>query len=325
MAKTTIVIPNWNGKAYLEDCLSSVFRQEGGAPEVILVDNGSEDESVSYVKEHYPAVKLIEFSQNTGFCKAVNAGIKAAGTEYVLLLNNDTKADRCFLRRMEERIGQSEKIFSASGKMLSMKEPEYVDDAGDYYCALGWAFAEGKGKPDSPAYSHAKKIFAACGGAAIYRRKVFEEIGYFDEEHFAYLEDIDIGYRAKIYGYINVFEPSAVVFHAGSATSGSKYNEWKVNFSSRNSIYIVRKNTPLLQIVINLPFLAAGFLIKTLFFVKKGFGGTYIKGLWEGVKLAGSKKGREKRVKFKINHLKNYIVIQWELWSNIFRRFGSGK
>ena len=82
---------------------------------------------------------------------------------------------------------------------------------------------------------------------------------------------------------------------------------------------------PLLQIVINLPFLAAGFLIKTLFFVKKGFGGTYIKGLWEGVKLAGSKKGREKRVKFKINHLKNYIVIQWELWSNIFRRFGSGK
>ncbi len=137
MAKTTIVIPNWNGKAYLEDCLSSVFQQEGGAPEVILVDNGSEDESVSYVKEHYPAVKLIEFSQNTGFCKAVNAGIKAAGTEYVLLLNNDTKADRCFLRRMEERIGQSEKIFSASGKMLSMKEPEYVDDAGDYYCALG--------------------------------------------------------------------------------------------------------------------------------------------------------------------------------------------
>lgn len=325
MAKTTIIIPNWNGKAYLKDCLDSVFHQEGGAPEVILVDNGSEDESVSYVKEHYPAVTLIEFSQNTGFCKAVNAGIRAARTEFVLLLNNDTKADRFFLRRMEERIGQSEKIFSVSGKMLSMKEPEYVDDAGDYYCALGWAFAEGKGKLDSAAYSHTKKIFAACGGAAIYRRKIFEEIGYFDEEHFAYLEDIDIGYRAKIYGYINIFEPAAVVFHAGSATSGSKYNEWKINFSSRNSIYIVRKNMPLFQILVNLPFLTAGFLIKTLFFVKKGFGRTYIKGLWEGVRLAGSKKGREKRVKFKIKHLKNYIMIQLELWGSIFRRFGSGK
>ena len=119
-------------------------------------------------------------------------------------------------------------------------------------------------------YSHTKKIFAACGGAAIYRRKIFEEIGFFDEEHFAYLEDIDIGYRAKIYGYHNVFEPSAIVYHAGSASSGSKYNEFKVNFSSRNSVYIVRKNMPLFQIVVNLPFLAVGFLIKTLFFVKKG-------------------------------------------------------
>ena len=325
MAKTTVIIPNWNGKEYLKDCLSSVTCQEGDTPDIILVDNGSKDGSVSFVKENFPMVRLIEFQENTGFCKAVNAGIQASETEFVLLLNNDTKADKYFLQHLEQRIGQSEKIFSVSGKLLSMKEPELVDDAGDYYCALGWAYAWGKGKKDCDSYSHTKKIFAACGGAAIYRRKIFEEIGFFDEEHFAYLEDIDIGYRAKIYGYHNVFEPSAIIYHAGSAASGSKYNEFKVNFSSRNSIYIVRKNMPLLQIVVNLPFLAVGFLIKTLFFVKKGFGKTYINGLIEGIKLCSSKKGREKRVKFKRKHLKNYICIQLELWGNIFRRFASGK
>lgn len=325
MKKSTVVIPNWNGKKYLKECLDSLLWQEGGVPEIILVDNGSNDGSVAFVKEYYPSVSLIEFTENTGFCKAVNVGIKAAHTEYVILLNNDTKTDRHFVRRLEERMEQSQKIFSASAKMISMKEPDLIDDAGDFYCALGWAYALGKGKRDGEAYSHSRKIFAACGGAAIYRREIFEKIGYFDENHFAYLEDIDVGYRARIYGYYNVFEPSALVWHAGSATSGSKYNEFKVNFSSRNSVYIIRKNMPLLQRIINLPFLMAGFMMKTLFFMKKGYGRIYLKGIWEGIVLSSSQKGSEKKVKFKGENLKNYLVIQWELWINMFRRFVSGK
>lgn len=325
MKKSTVVIPNWNGKNYLKDCIDSLLEQEGGAPEIILVDNGSDDGSVAFMKGNYPAVTLIEFQENTGFCKAVNAGIKAAATEYVILLNNDIKADQCFVKRLEERMEQSEKIFSASAKMLSMHEPEMVDDAGDYYCALGWAYALGKGKMDGEAYSRTRKIFASCAGAAIYRKKIFEEIGYFDENHFAYLEDIDVGYRARIYGYFNVYEPEAVVWHAGSATSGSKYNEFKVNFSSRNSVYIVRKNMPFIQRIVNLPFLMTGFAIKTLFFVKKGYGRIYLKGLWNGIVLSCSEKGCERKVKFKWAHLKNYLVIQWELWANVFRRFVSGK
>lgn len=325
MKKSTVVIPNWNGRKYLKECLDSLMEQEGGVPQMILADNGSEDGSVDFVKEHYPFVSIIEFSENQGFCAAVNAGIKAAETPYVILLNNDTRADKRFVRCLEERLEQSEKIFSVSAKMVSMQEPDIVDDAGDYYCALGWAYALGKGRKDTEAYAHTRKIFAACAGAAIYRRKYFEEIGYFDENHFAYLEDIDIGYRARIYGYCNLFEPTALVYHAGSATSGSKYNEFKVNFSSKNSVYIVRKNMPLIQRIINLPFLMTGFLIKTLFFVKKGYGRIYVNGLWEGIVLSCSKKGSEKRVKFRGKNLKNYVVIQWELWINIFRRFVSGK
>ncbi len=325
MKKTTVVIPNWNGKKYLKQCLDSLLSQKGEVPHIIVVDNGSTDGSVSYIKEEYPLVQLIEFQENHGFCKAVNAGITAARTEYVLLLNNDTRAEENLVQQLEQRIEQSERIFSVAAKLVSMQNPEILDDAGDYYCALGWAYAEGKGKKDGAAYSKTKKIFASCAGAAIYRKKVFEQIGLFDENHFAYLEDIDIGYRARIYGYYNIFEPTAVVYHAGSATSGSKYNEFKVNFSSRNSVYIVRKNMPLIQRILNLPFLMVGFLIKMLFFAKKGYGKIYVKGLWKGIVLSCSAKGRENKVKFKGVHFKNYLLIQWELWVNILRRFVSGK
>ena len=127
-----------------------------------------------------------------------------------------------------------------------------------------------------------QRFFAACGGAAIYRRDVFAKIGYFDENHFAYLEDIDIGYRARIFGYQNGYCPDAIVYHAGSGASGSRYNAFKVDLSSRNSIYLIYKNMPLLQLILNLPFLLLGFLVKTLFLYKKGIWASLSAGTVEG-------------------------------------------
>jgi len=163
-------------------------------------------------------------------------------------------------------------------------------------------------------------VFSACAGAAIYRRELLLEVGGFDANHFAYLEDVDLGYRARINGYVNMYEPEAVCLHAGSASSGSRYNEFKVNLSSRNSIYLILKNMPLLQIVINLPFLIIGYAVKTLFFIRKGFGLTYIKGLGKGFALFFSKKGHVKKVHFKLKNLGNYCMIQLELWANMIRR-----
>lgn len=323
MGKSTVIIPNWNGKEYLKPCLDSLLEQRKETPYIIVADNGSQDGSAAFIRENYPFVKLIEFEENTGFCHAVNEGIRAAETEYVILLNNDTKADRNFVEWLEKAMETDENVFSVSGKLLSMEQPSLVDDAGDFYCALGWAYAAGKGKMDGEAFQKPGKIFAACAGAAIYRKCILEEIGFFDEAHFAYLEDIDIGYRARIYGYVNLFEPKAQVLHAGSATSGSKYNEFKVNFSARNSVYIIRKNMPAVQILLNLPFLIPGFLLKAVFFTIKGFGKIYIRGLFKGWKLGSSEEGRRKKVKFKGGHLKNYIIVQWELWVNVFRRLRS--
>ena len=317
--KTTVVIPNYNGIKYLSDCLDSLKEQTTQDFVIIVVDNGSNDGSFE-ILSGYPEVKSIRFEENRGFCGAVNAGIHAAETEYVILLNNDTKAMPGFVENMTKAMEADRNIFSVSAKMLDMYNPELIDDAGDLYCALGWAFARGKGKRETE-YDVPCKIFSACGGAVIYRKAIMEQIGYFDERHFAYLEDLDIGYRARIFGYKNYYEPAAAVLHAGSASSGSRYNEFKVSLSSANSIYVIGKNMPLIQSLLNLPFLLVGFAIKTLFFIRKGLGIIYIKGLGRGIKMCFDQAGRERRVRFRWKNLGNYVSIQIELWWNIVRRF----
>lgn len=317
--KVTVVIPNYNGMKYLKDCMEALAGQDCPA-HILIVDNASTDGSVQWIKDNYPEAELICLSENTGFCGAVNVGIKNAKTPYVILLNNDTKVKSGFIKELVEAIEASERIFSVSARMLDMKDEEILDNAGDLYCALGWAYARGKGKKALD-YDEPAKIFSACGGAAIYRRDVFEKIGYFDEMHFAYLEDVDIGWRARIYGYENRYEPKAEVLHAGSGVSGSKYNKFKANLSSTNSVYIIGKNMPALQWILNLPFLIVGFFIKTLFFTKKGMGGIYLKGCLRGMKRCFSKEGRNRKVRFQMANLGNYCRIQGELWCNILRRF----
>ena len=314
--EVSVVIPNFNGIAFLDSVLASLEGQTLSNFEVILVDNGSTDGSCSFVTANYPWVHLIELSENFGFCGAVNAGIRAAKAPYVLLLNNDTEVKEDFVKEMLAAIRRHKNAFSCGARMVQYHDRDRLDDVGNYYCALGWSFARGRGK-DIHAYETEDKIFSACAGAAIYRKKIIEKIGYFDEEHFAYLEDTDIGYRARIYGYENWYAPKAIVYHVGSGTSGSRYNQFKTRYSSRNNIYLIYKNMPLLQIILNLPFLAAGFLIKFLFFAIKGMGKEYAAGIKNGFSISM----KNQKVPFRIKHLPNYCKIQLELWINIIRRF----
>ena len=314
--EVSVVIPNFNGIAFLDSVLASLEGQTLSNFEVILVDNGSTDGSCSFVTANYPWVHLIELSETFGFCGAVNAGIRAAKAPYVLLLNNDTEVKEDFVEEMLAAIRRHKNAFSCGARMVQYHDRDRLDDVGNYYCALGWSFARGRGK-DIHAYETEDKIFSACAGAAIYRKKIIEKIGYFDEEHFAYLEDTDIGYRARIYGYENWYAPKAIVYHVGSGTSGSRYNQFKTRYSSRNNIYLIYKNMPLLQIILNLPFLAAGFLIKFLFFAIKGMGKEYAAGIKNGFSISM----KNQKVPLRIKHLPNYCKIQLELWINIIRRF----
>lgn len=315
--KSTIVIPNYNGIHYLENCLRSLEKEQA---DIIVVDNASADGSYELVCEKFPAVKTLRFAENTGFCKAVNAGIAASDTEYVIFLNNDTQVESGFVRALEDAMDKDDNIFSASAKMISMQDKEKIDDAGDLYCALGWAFAIGKGRAEKD-YRESYPVFAACGGASIYRKCILDKIGFLDENHFAYLEDIDLGYRAQIYGYCNIFVPSARVYHAGSASSGSRYNAFKAQLSARNSIYLIYKNMPFLQILLNLPFFIIGFGMKILFFLYKGLGMTYIKGLCKGFCLCASTEGRKHKVRCPGAHFGTYWRLQLSLWRNMIKRF----
>ncbi|MBQ8118482.1 MAG: glycosyltransferase family 2 protein [Lachnospiraceae bacterium] len=330
MNKITVVIPNYNGKDYLENCLKALYRQEAGTPpfEVLVVDNASGDGSVERAREWLEEKKesadfstsvtecrFICLEQNTGFCHAVNVGITNSHAPYVILLNNDTKVKPGYVKALYRTIERHPRAFSVSAKMLMWDRPDLLDDAGDLYNVLGWAFAPGKGKK-ADGYNRVRRVFAACGGAAIYRRSILEEIGLFDEQHFAYLEDIDIGYRARIYGYVNLYEPRAQVLHYGSASTGSRYNPFKTRTASANNLYMIYKNMPLGQLLWNSPFLALGMFIKWLFFCKKGMGSLYLAGLCDGVKRCMQAEGKAHKVRFQRRYLGNYLRIQMELYGN---------
>ncbi|WP_333677320.1 glycosyltransferase family 2 protein [Muricomes intestini] len=309
----TIIIPNYNGKHFMQPCLDSLKQQSFTDFKIIVVDNASTDGSLAYMRELHPDIETIALSKNFGFSKAVNIGIRHADTPYVILLNNDTKVDSHYVEEMVKAIQSSRRIFSVSSKMIQMYHPTLIDSAGDLYTLIGWGVCRGTGRPVTN-YTKSSSIFSACAGAAIYRRSVFEEIGYFDENHFAYLEDIDIGYRARIHGYKNIYCPTALVYHVGSGTSGSKYNSFKVKLSARNSIFLNYKNMPLLQLLLNFLPLLAGYCIKYLFFIKNGFGKDYRQGLIEGLRSVK----QQKKVPFHFRHFTHYCHIEAELFINTF-------
>lgn len=323
--KVSVVIPNYNGMAYLNNCIESLLMQDVFSFEIIIVDDGSTDGSYESAKRHYPAssalpvIRYIRHQENGGFCKAVNTGITAAKADYVILLNNDTVVDSKFVRNLYRAILKNKNTFSVSARMIKLHNKKELDDTGDLYCALGWAFAPAKDKSVNE-YLRAEKIFASCGGAAIYDKQLLYELGMFDENHFAYLEDIDIGYRAKLAGYQNMYEPTAVVYHAGSAVSGSRHNAFKVKLSAKNSIYLAYKNMAPWQLAVNCPFLLAGIAVKTVYFLKKGLVKPYIQGIKEGFQLVKTPGARRHQVNFNKVPLSRQLTLEGELLFNMLRR-----
>ena len=313
MINVTVVIPNYNGLNFLPECLESLNHQKYPL-EVIIVDNGSHDGSVNYIKENHGQFTLIENQENLGFSVAVNQGINASNTEYVFLMNNDVELKQNCILNLVKCIGKDEDIFAVSSKMIQYHDRNVLDDAGDEYTILGWSRKRGDGK-SSDLYNNEEEVFSACAGAALYRKTIFKEIGYFDEAFFAYLEDVDIGYRARIYGYRNVYCPQAVAYHLTSATTGSRYNEFKISLSARNNVYVPYKNMPWPQYALNFVFLLAGYFIKYIFFIRRGQGKSYLKGLMEGF----TSLDRINKIDYQSKNLENYIIIEWLLIKNTFK------
>ena len=238
--KATIVIPNINGKGWLKDSIESVYAQTEQDFQLIVVDNGSTDESLEQARSYCsrPNFTLIENGRNTGFSHAVNQGIARAESEFVVLFNNDAFAEPGWLAELIRAAESDPKIFAVQSLMIRHFDRELADDAGDYVTWMGFACKTGDGRRASR-YTKQKRIFSACGGAALYRKRILDEIGGFDENFFAYFEDVDLSWRANNAGYKNILCPTAKCYHiCGASTGAVKYNAFKSQQSGRNSILL---------------------------------------------------------------------------------------
>ena len=321
MCDITVIIPNYNGAGELGTCLDALEEQTYPA-DVIVVDDGSSDGSAHAAKERGTAtggirsLTVLRHEENRGFAAAVNTGIRAAQTPYVLLLNNDTVPRKDMTEKLLRAIRRRKRAFAVQAALV--QENGVIDSSGDYFCALGWAFSPGRDKPAS-LYGRPARIQSCCAAAALYDREVLEYLGLFDEAHFCYLEDVDVCLRAQRAGYHSYYEPGAVVVHKASASSGSRYNAFKARLTTANSLYCAYKNIPAPGLVCFAPLLFAGFAVKGVFYARKGLGHAFVQGLREGIgKIAAYRRTGE--VLCTDNTARRDALLCMELLGNCVRR-----
>lgn len=260
MSRVAVVIPNWNGAAWLPETLTALRAQSYPNFEVIVVDNGSEDASVEIVESSFPEVVCIPLETNVGFAAGVNIGIRATEAEYIVLLNNDAVPEEGWLEALVDRLDHYPDIGSCASRVLSYREPEIIDSAGDQFGIFPSQM--GHGRPDGARYDRPALVFSACACAAAYRREMFETVGLFDERFFAYMEDVDLGARAQFFGFDCLYVPEAVVLHHGSLTA-DRVPAFKFYLHMRNALFIFFQYAPLGRLllwtpfVLVMPFLAA--------------------------------------------------------------------
>lgn len=245
--KISVVVLNWNGLHMIDECLDSLTVQSYKNFEIIVVDNGSIDGSVDHITKKYPHVRLLPQSKNLGFSGGVNVGIKNATGDYIALLNNDAFVKSDWVDRLVKVFDRNPSIAICTSKILKQNKhgDKYkIDSTGDYYSIWGLPFPRGRGEWDEGQYDAKTNVFAASGGASIYRAKLFKEIGLFDEEFFAYYEDVDISFRARLAGHKIHYEPKAIVYHKIGATSGGGRSAFSRYHSIKNTWYCYLKNLP---------------------------------------------------------------------------------
>jgi GT2 family glycosyltransferase len=239
----SVVIANWNGRRHLQACLPALARQTAPAPELIVVDNGSTDGSQAWLAQNYPAVQLIGNADNRGFAAANNQGIRAARGAFIALLNNDTQPEPGWLAALVSALEQDERLGMAASLMLFADRPAVINSTGVCVDRCGISWDRLGGRPASAAGSAPVPIFGASAGAALYRRELFDDVGLFDEDYFAYLEDVDLAWRARWRGWRAVHVPQARVLHAHSAT-GHEGSAFKTYWLARNKVRLIAKNYP---------------------------------------------------------------------------------
>ncbi len=281
-----VVIPNWNTRAFLGPCLESLRRQTFRDFETLVVDSASTDGSVGFVEERFPEVRVLALPENRGFSGAVNAGIEASAADLVVLLNNDTEQDPGWLEALVRAAERLPEAGLFASKLVDFGDRRLLDGAGDALRKSGLPYRLGHGERDRGQFGSEEFVFGACAAAALYRRSVFEEVGLFDEDFFAYCEDGDLSFRAQLTGHRCLYVPDSVVYHVGSVSTGGKRSATATRLGTRNGLLLLVKNLPGPLVWSSLPSIVLG-QISRLLVVSLSPGGprAHLEGLVEAWRL----------------------------------------
>lgn len=249
----SIIVLNWNGKQYLETCLSSLIQQTYSDIEIIFVDNGSCDGSVEFVKSKYPGVIIVHHDKNLGFAMGVNSGIMVSNGKYIATINNDAQADKKWIAGLVSVMESNANTGCCASKMLNYYERDKIDSAGIVIYQNGNAYDRGAREKDIGQYDSQEEVFGACAGAALYRKEMLDEIGLFDKGYFAYFEDVDLSFRMHLFGWKCIYVPDAVVYHMHSATS-KQQSPFKIFYIERNKLWNMWKYFPVKLLILQLPY-----------------------------------------------------------------------
>jgi GT2 family glycosyltransferase len=279
--RVSVVIPNWNTLRFLDTCLSSLRRQTFRDFETILSDSGSTDDSLDFVAENFPEVKVAALGENRGFAAAANAGIKNCAGDLIVLLNNDTEQDEDWLASLVRASDSYPEAGFFACKMVRFDDRRFLDGAGDALRLSGLPYRLGHGERDCGQFERSSYVFGACAGAAMYRRRMLDEIGLFDEDFESYCEDGDLSFRAQLAGFRCLYVPDAVVYHVGGGATGGKRSATATRLGTRNSLSLLVKNLPLSVVPHVLPFFVLGQLARLLSAAATGVLRAHLRGLKE--------------------------------------------
>jgi GT2 family glycosyltransferase len=308
--EASILIVNWNGLEHLPVCLDSLREQTYRSFEVVLVDNGSADGSVDFVRDRYPWVKLIPLRENTGFARGNNIGFEHARGEYIVTLNNDTRVAPDWLATLVGTAKDNPRAGMVASRICSFFDPDLIDSLGMVICGDGMS----RGRDRNRRWSElsrppVEEILFPSACAALYRRAMLEETGFFDEAFFAYAEDSDLGLRGRLAGWDALLANNAVVYHKYSQTSGS-LSPFKVYLVERNHYWVALKNFPLADLLLLPIFTVLRYLeqIRAVLW-GEGTGGEFrsgqsqwpivkalLQGLFDGIKGAPRMLGERRRI-----------------------------
>lgn len=247
--KVAVLVLNYNGKHFLKVCLESLRKQTYKNYDVYVIDNGSTDGSVEYVKEHFSWVEVIDLKRNLGFAKGYNEAIKMVDADFVALLNNDTRADENWLNELVNELAGDKSIIAAGSKILLYDNPDLINHAGAKITPIGGAVDTGLYDLDRKKYNIKRLVGTVCGAAMLVRKNLFLKIGGFDEDFFAYFEESDFCWRAWLQGFKIAYVPDSVIHHvlAGSWSQGS--SAIRIFLGERNRLLTILKNFEVRNVV----------------------------------------------------------------------------